>query len=163
MRQPQLIVMVGLPGSGKDYWIEQFLSQNLEKWHVASSDAIIEAIAAEKGLTYSEVFDSASKIAMKRMNLEVDEAIKNRENVIWNQTNMASGKRRGILSRFPKEYYKKAVIVTVDSEVHRYRLKHRADTTGKHIPTHVIESMRQNYVEPTYEEGFDEIINVDNT
>lgn len=164
MNQPQLIVMVGLPGSGKDYWIDQFMKQNPgQKWHVASSDAIIEAIAAEQGKTYSDVFDSASKVAMKRMDSEVTEAIKNRENIIWNQTNMAPGKRKSILSRFPKEYIKKAVVVTADPDVHRYRLKNRADTTGKSIPGHVIKSMRDNYVEPTREEGFDEIIHVDNT
>lgn len=164
MNQPQLIVMVGLPGSGKDYWIDQFIKQNpTQKWHVASSDAIIEAMAAEQGKTYSEVFDSSAKSAMKRMDSEVTEAIKNRENIIWNQTNMAPGKRKSILSRFPKEYVKKAVVVTTDPDVHRYRLKNRADTTGKSIPGHVIKSMRDNYVEPTREEGFDEIIHVDNT
>ncbi len=161
---PELFVFVGLPGSGKDFIIEKLLKSNPDKkYHIASSDAIIEAIAAEQGKTYSDVFDSASKVAMKRMDSEVTEAIKNRENIIWNQTNMAPGKRKSILSKFPKEYVKKAVVVTVDPDVHRYRLKNRADTTGKNIPGHVIKSMRDNYVEPTREEGFDEIIHVDNT
>lgn len=164
MNQPQLIVMVGLPGSGKDYWIEQFIKQNGDqKWHVASSDAIIEAIAAEQGKTYSEVFDSTAKHAMKRMESEVSEAIKRRENIIWNQTNMAPGKRKSILSKFPAEYHKKAVVVTTDPEVHHRRLKNRADSTGKSIPSHVIRSMRDNYVEPTRDEGFDDIIHIDNT
>lgn len=164
MNTPELIVMVGLPGSGKDYWIEKLLKDNPnKKYHVASSDAIIEAIAAQQGKTYTDVFDAASKVAMAQMNSEVAEAIKRRENIIWNQTNMAAGKRAKILSQFPKEYIKKAVVVTTDPDVHRYRLKQRADTTGKHIPDFVMKSMRDSYVEPTKAEGFDEIIHVDNT
>lgn len=163
MNNPQLIVMVGLPGSGKDYWIKKFLaSQPDQNWYVASSDEHIEAIAVEQGKTYSEVFDSAVKEASRRMESGVNAAIRAGINVIWNQTNMSPGKRRGILSRFPKNYYKKAVVVTTDPVIHAERLKNRADSTGKNIPPHVIESMRKNYVEPTTSEGFDEIVFVEN-
>lgn len=159
MHQTQLIVMIGLPGSGKDYWIDQFIAANPnQKWYIASSDAIIDAIAAEQGKTYSEVFDSVSKSAIKRMEREVAEAIARKENVIWNQTNMGMSKRKTILSKFPDTYTKTAVVVTSDPDVHNTRLHNRAVSSGKHIPNHVINNMRDNYVEPTLEEGFDEII-----
>lgn len=67
---PELIVMVGLPGSGKDYWIERFLEQNPDKtYHVASTDAIIETMAAAVGKTYSEGFDEFVKPATRQMML----------------------------------------------------------------------------------------------
>lgn len=164
MNRPTLIVMVGLPGAGKDYWIDQFIAANPDKkWYVASTDAIIEAIAAEQGKTYSEVFNSAVKRATKKMNADVEDAIARRENIIWNQTNMAPEKRRGIVSRFPDEYLRTAVVVTTDPDVHATRLANRAAISGKNIPEHVIRSMRNNYVEPTTDEGFDEIIHIDNT
>ncbi len=162
--RPEIIVMVGLPGSGKDYWIERYIQSNPGKdYHVVSSDAIIEAIAAAQGKTYSEVFDGASKQAMRQMNSEAAQAIADRRNIIWNQTNMASTKRAKILSQLPKDYVKTAVVVTTDPEVHEARLKARAESTGKNIPSNVIKNMRDNYVEPTREEGFDNIIHVDNT
>lgn len=162
--RPELIVMVGLPGSGKDYWIDQYIKANPnKKYHVASSDAIIEAIAAAQGKTYSEVFDEHSKRAMSQMNSEIAQAIRGRQNIIWNQTNMAPGKRAKILSQFPKEYVKKAVVITVDPDVHAARLQARGAATGKNIPGHVMKSMRDSYVEPTRAEGFDEVIHVDNT
>ena len=162
--RPELIVMVGLPGSGKDYWIEQYQKANPnKKYYVASSDAIIEAIAASQGKTYSEVFDTVSKRAMSQMNSEIAQAIRNRENIIWNQTNMAAGKRAKILSQFPREYTKTAVVVTADPEVHNARLQARGAATGKNIPGHVMKSMRDSYVEPSRAEGFDNIIHVDNS
>lgn len=164
MHRPELIVMVGLPGSGKDYWIDRYIKANpTKKYYVASSDAIIDAIAAKQGKTYSDVFDSAVKGATRQMNSEIAEAISRRENIIWNQTNMALKKRSTILSQFPKEYIKKAVVVSTHPDVHKQRLKNRAETTGKSIPDFVMKNMRDTYVEPTKQEGFDEIIYVDNT
>lgn len=164
MNMPKIIVMVGLPGSGKDYWIEQYLKENPGEYYIASTDAIIEAVAAEKGLTYSDVFGPEEvKNATAQMNAEVAAAIREQKNVIWNQTNMAAKKRKGILSRFPKHtYLKMAVVVTAPPALHMERLFNRAKLTGKFIPPGVIEIMRQNYVEPSRDEGFDEIVFVSN-
>lgn len=162
--KPELIVMIGLPGSGKDHIIKQIIAENPEKdYYVASTDDIVEALAAERGQTYSQAFNDVIKQATKQLNDGVGLAIQKRRNIIWNQTNMAPGKRASILSRFPKEYTKKAIVVTVDEAVHNERLKARAEATGKNIPAHVMKSMRDSYVEPTREEGFDSIEIVDNT
>lgn len=163
-QRPELIVMVGLPGSGKDHIIQKMIADNPNKqYHIASTDAIIEAIAAEQGKTYSDVFQDVVKPATARMHSEVAQAIRNGENIIWNQTNMAAKKRKGILSQFPRSYVKIAVVVTVDDEVHQQRLKARGESTGKNIPDFVMADMRNNYVEPTTEEGFDKIIHINNT
>lgn len=163
-QRPELIVMVGLPGSGKDHIIKQLIADNPQrKYHIASTDDIIEGIAAEQGKTYSDVFDSVIKPATARMHSEVSQAIKNGESIIWNQTNMAPKKRKGILSQFPRNYIKIAVVVTVDDTVHKTRLDARAEATGKKIPDFVMHDMRKNYVEPTQEEGFDKIIHIDNS
>ena len=163
-QRPELIVMVGLPGSGKDHIIQKMLADNPNKrYHIASTDAIIETIAAMQGKKYSDVFDAVVKSATTQMNSEVSQAIKKGENIIWNQTNMAPKKRKGILSQFPRNYLKIAVVVTVDDEVHQQRLKARGESTGKNIPDYVMADMRKNYVEPTTEEGFDKIIHINNT
>ncbi|QDJ96381.1 putative kinase [Xanthomonas phage Xoo-sp13] len=162
MTAPKVIVMVGLPGSGKDFIINRMLKDNPGDYYIASTDAFIEAAATEQGKTYSEVFDDEIKKATQRMNCEVDEAIRQRRSVIWNQTNMARKKRVGILSRFPKDYYKTCVVVTAPTEIHLERVSARAKATGKHISTGIIMSMQASYIEPSTEEGFDEIVFVHN-
>lgn len=162
--QPELICLVGLPGIGKSHIIKSIMQDNPGKdYVVVSSDNIIDAIAKEQGKTYSDVFDSAYKQAGAQMNSEASNAIKNRRNIIWDQTNLGVGKRKSILSRLPKDYYTKAIVITADSKIHDERLKKRAETEGKFIPPHVINNMRQSYVEPTKAEGFDEIIFIDNS
>lgn len=162
--QPELICLVGLPGIGKSYIIETIMRDNSEKDYViVSSDNIISAIAESQGKTYSDVFDKTYKRAAAQMNTEATDAIKNRRNIIWDQTNLAPGKRASILNRLSSDYYKKAVVITANEEVHAQRLKSRAEKEGKHIPHHVINNMRKSYVEPTKDEGFDEIVFIDNS
>lgn len=160
---PQLIVLIGLPGVGKSYIINDIIHNNpQQKYHIASTDNIIDAIAKEQGKTYSDVFQSEFKNANKTMQNNVAEAIANRESVIWDQTNMASGKRRGIIHRFPRDYKKIAVVVTSEPTIHAERLKKRAETEGKHIPQHILDDMASRYEEPSKSEGFDEIKFIEN-
>lgn len=163
-RNPEVIVLVGLPGIGKSYVIKSIMDQNPSRdYTIVSSDNIIDSIAESQGKTYSEVFDRVYKRAAAEMNENASDAIKGRKDIIWDQTNLAPGKRASILNRLPKEYYKKAVVITADEDVHNSRLKTRAETEGKTIPPHVINNMRKSYVEPTKAEGFDEIVFIDNS
>jgi predicted kinase len=161
---PLLIVMVGLPGSGKDYIIKNIIRDNPDIiFHVASTDDIIEKYADSIGKTYSDVFDEAIKPAIKQMDQDITNSIKERKNIIWNQTNTGLNKRKSIINKFPEEYTKIAVVITVDPEIHTSRLKNREENTGKGIPNFVINTMRNSYVEPTLGEGFDDIIKIDNS
>ena len=63
---PELIVLIGLPGVGKSYIINDIIHNNpQQKYHIASTDNIIDAIAKEQGKTYSDVFQSEFKNANK--------------------------------------------------------------------------------------------------
>lgn len=152
-----LIVLAGLPGSGKSTSITQLLEGENEKdWFTYSTDAYIELEAAAKDKTYSDVFDDTYKVALKYMNEAVDEAIKDGKNVIWDQTNMGAKKRKGIVNRFPKDYSKICiVIVPPSSDEQEAELMTRLHSRkGKDVPDSVIEKMIENYEEPTLDEGF---------
>lgn len=157
----ELIVLVGLPGSGKSTWLKQYLELNRNKqYYIASTDDIIERIADQQGKKYSDVFSTAIKQANKEMASGVNDAIAKGYNVIWDQTNMSSSKRRSILSKFLNGYTKTAVVFEIpEAELHK-RLEQRGKTTGKVIPTHVIANMSKTYEEPSTSEGFNKIIHV---
>lgn len=99
---PILEVLVGLPGSGKSTHVSK------KDFHafVYSTDAYIEKFAAASGQTYGDVFRDVIDDATKHMNAQLELAISVGHDVVWDQTNMTSKKRRGILSRFPKSYKK---------------------------------------------------------
>ena len=50
---PKMVIMRGLPGSGKDHYIEK----NLNDYYVVSADMFFERLADEQEKTYVDVFD----------------------------------------------------------------------------------------------------------
>lgn len=156
--RPKLFILVGLPASGKSTWTNEKLANSPYSFDVISSDNILEQIARDEGKTYSEVFKDNAAFANSEIWKEFREAVKQRNNIIWDQTNMTSKKRRKILSQIPKEYEKTAVIFEVDQDTLFDRMNKRAEKEGKHIPRHVVENMLQSYQEPHVDEGFDNVI-----
>lgn len=154
--QPEIIVLVGLPGSGKSTWIKNTLAKSDLDYVVVSSDDEIERMAAADGKTYDDVFQKYIGRATGMMKQNFKDAVNNGRSIIWDQTNMSPKKRRGILQQVPSNYRKIAVAFEVDDEELNRRLTKRAET-GKTIPPHVIKSMAKSYVPPSKAEGFDEV------
>jgi predicted kinase len=150
-RRPVLVVMIGLPGSGKS----TFIRNNFSGYTIVSSDDIIERRAQEEGKTYNEVFQKYIGMASGQMKQEFRQAVENNEDIVWDQTNLTKKKRRGILNQIPDHYYKVAVSVDPSDEV---RYSRAAGREGKTIPDHVIQSMEKSYQAPSKDEGFDKIV-----
>lgn len=157
---PTLIVLVGLPGSGKSTSVNDlFEDLNSSDTFYYSTDAYIDRVALSKGMTYNECFKDHINEATKEMNSSLNDAIRWNSNVIWDQTNMSSKKRLGILSKFPKSY-RKICICRVPPQTADEWLElgiRLGSRPGKIIPMNIIESMADSYVEPTLDEGFDEV------
>jgi len=151
---PDLTVLVGLPGSGKSTSVPE----NFDGF-VYSTDKYIEMCAAMNGMTYSEAFQEFINPATKHMNEQLEISIRQRSDVLWDQTNMSSKKRRGIVSRFPKTYHKICICRIPPSndddwnELQRRLLSRQ----GKNITMHIVETMADSYVQPSIDEGFDEV------
>lgn len=158
--QPKLYVLIGLPASGKSTWTKNKLASSPFPFDIISSDDILEKIAQEQGKTYSEVFKDNVGHANSQIWKNFRDSVQQRHNIIWDQTNMTTNKRRKILSQIPKDYEKIAVVFELDRETLLTRLNNRAEKEGKHIPSHVVDNMLKSYDEPNKSEGFDEILRV---
>ncbi len=158
---PILTVLVGLPGSGKSTSIPEDFDG-----FIYSTDDYIEQCAKMNGWSYNEAFQEFIEPATKHMNEQLQIAIRQKSDVLWDQTNMSSKKRRGILARFPKTYHKVCICRVPPRDASEWaeldrRILTRASHTGKMIHHHIIESMADSYVEPTLDEGFDEVYILD--
>jgi predicted kinase len=148
----KLYVLVGIPGSGKSTWVSNQLWA--KDCAYISTDGYVERFAARMKKTYSEVFNDVMPRCIRLMMRAVDKAEREGKDIIWDQTSTSVYARAKKLRRLP-DYYAIAVVFPTPApkELAR-RLKSRP---GKHIPKHVIDSMKKSLVLPTEEEGFNEI------
>jgi predicted kinase len=154
---PKLIVLIGLPGSGKSTWRDKFVDKTDIEFEIISSDDEIERLCAEAGINYTEGYKRFIGRSTKIVKQKFREAVNNGNNVIWDQTNLTAKKRRGILQKLPDGYRREAVSFEVTLEELTTRLTKREAETGKHVPDFVVKTMAQSYVPPTKGEGFDKV------
>lgn len=157
--KPTCVIMCGLPGSGKDYWINNFIKGSDKDWVVVSTDMHIESYAEVHGINYSAAFDimvdsqPMYKYAEKLMNADIDRYSRASRNIIWNQTNMARSKRDKIRRRLGNKYDFLVKYMEVPDDVLVHRLITRGGETGKFIPWSVVENMLKTFVPVTPDEN----------
>lgn len=147
------IILVGLPGSGKSSWCKKFLASQTDEYVIISSDDLVDAWAAEHGLTYDEAFKICPNFE-KTINYAFREAMKSGKNIIVDRTCMSVKARRKWLSELTDSYEAEAVVFVVDDVELKRRLEARKAAIGKSIPEFVLKSMQNRYQAPSKEEGF---------
>lgn len=154
---PKAYILVGVPGSGKSTWIAN-QSFNFDRTIVASTDYHVEKYAKEVGKTYSDVFKEFMPRAVHLMIDDVLDAFEHDLDVVWDQTSTTVHTRAKKLRMIPVNYKKIAVVFkTPTTSELQQRL---ASRPGKEIPWEVISRMIDNFEQPSEQEGFDKIIDV---
>lgn len=138
------IFLVGLPGAGKSTW-----RQKQHGYVHVSSDDYIDWVAERNGMSYNDVFKDFIKDAEAFSMSQFEYAIKNNRDIIIDRTNLSRKSRAKFLSKLPKTYTKEAITFSISDEDHEINLNSRP---GKNIPPHIVESMKNNYEGPSFEE-----------
>jgi predicted kinase len=157
--KPKIYVCIGAPCSGKSTWINKFLASQKEDFVVISSDNIIEDLSAAEGLNYSQGWQKFIGRATAMMKADFREAVNNNRNIIYDQTNMGSKKRKSIISGLDN-YEKIAVVFDCDTKTLFERNRKRAQTSGKFVPEDVILNMLKSFDPISADENFDRTIQV---
>lgn len=157
MRKEQnaLVMLVGIPGSGKSTWISKTFENN---WPVVSSDNFIEQKAKENDASYDQMFQKHIKEAEAFVTAQVKAYTEKNLSFVWDQTNLTKKVRARKLSQIPGDYFKMAVFFDISKQTILERLVKRSAEQGKTIPTNIINSMFGNMCAPTLEEGFNSIL-----
>lgn len=154
---PWGLILIGLPGSGKSTFVNKVLEE-FPNTHIASTDNMIDQIALEKGVTYSEAFNKHVNMNLlkKQMIFGITANANAHNNIINDQTNMSRKSRAEKIALMP-HYKLIAVCFEVPAAELDRRLKEREIATGKHIPKSVLVNMLLSYNAPSKTEGFHDI------
>ena len=146
MSIPKLIILVGIPGSGKTTYAKNYIERNANTLHL-SSDTIRAELYGDESIQGdpSEVFSLMQKRAV--------EALNEGYNVIYDTTNITRKDRASIISICPKFARIECHIVWHPIEVCIERDAARKRTVGKEV----IDRMLKRFQAPYYDEGIDDI------
>jgi predicted kinase len=156
---PELIMLCGIPTSGKSTYVNKL--KKLDYWKesvVLSTDDYIEKQAQRCGLTYNQIFDDVIKDATRELELEFNMAKDKGKNIIWDQTNLSVKSRRKKLLKLPSFYARGVIYFEVSLEEALERNNHRE---GKFIPESILKRMWHQFEIPTRNEDFDYVEKVD--
>jgi predicted kinase len=150
---PEIVMLVGIPCSGKSTYVNKL--RDYEYWKdavVLSTDNYIEEQAKRLGMTYNEVFQDCIDEATRQLEMSFVRAKEEGKRIIWDQTNLSIKTRKKKLTKVPSIYKRTAVWFQVDLEE---ALKRNETREGKFIPESILKRMYHQFEVPTLEEGFD--------
>ena len=100
---PVFTMLVGLPGTGKSTWItHEYQEVPFVDYVPLSTDAEIEKLCASQGITYDQGFKLFIDQAQKIMNEKMADAIKNRHDIVLDQTNLTRKSRARKMAQLPR-------------------------------------------------------------
>lgn len=153
-KSPFVILLSGIPMSGKSTWIRENYPDTL----TISRDELVMEVAGTRD--YNLAFKTVNQKAVDKLLVKrITDAATQKVDVIIDMTNVSRKVRAKNLSYFSDDYYKVAVVLPIlDSAEYARRNEFRSVNENKFIPPFVIKSMMDSFVIPTEDEGFDKII-----
>ncbi|MCO5597100.1 hypothetical protein L7F22_051174 [Adiantum nelumboides] len=162
----EVIMMVGLPGSGKTTWAQKWVREHPNKRYVLlGTNLALDQMKVPnlvRKRNYGERFERLMGRATKIFNQLMDRASKSSRNIIIDQTNVYRGARIRKLKDF-QNFVKIAVVVFPHPEELRRRTSARAQEMGKEVPEAAVREMLANFTLPNSKamlnsvEPFDEV------
>ena len=150
---PEIVMLCGIPCSGKSTYVNKLLTY--EYWEnsiILSTDNYIEEQAKRLGMPYNEVFQDCIDEATRQLEMSFVRAKEEGKRIIWDQTNLSIKTRKKKLTKVPSIYKRTVVWFQVDLEE---ALKRNKTREGKFIPESILKRMYHQFEVPTLEEGFD--------
>ena len=149
MNKPNLYMLIGIPGSGKSTFAK--LIQPVLNYKILSSDEY------RKNMFGSEDDQEHNSQIFTKLHEDMNDLLSKGENVCYDATNIKRSDRKACLKSISYPCEKIAIFIRCSVD----EAKKRNSNRDRIVPDEVIDKMYSNLIEPSIDEGFDEIINID--
>ncbi|XP_034244249.1 heterogeneous nuclear ribonucleoprotein U-like protein 1 isoform X2 [Thrips palmi] len=160
----EMIMMCGLPGSGKTYWANNHYAENPEKLlNILGTNNLIDkmkVMGLPRKRNYSGRWDALIDKCTKCLNKLFEIAGRRRRNYILDQTNVYPSAVRRKMRSFDGFKRRAVVIVPAEDEFQRRVAKREAEE-GKDVPDSAVLEMKANFKVPEVGDIFSEVVFVE--
>ncbi|KAK6487667.1 heterogeneous nuclear ribonucleoprotein U-like protein 1 [Huso huso] len=156
----EILMMVGLPASGKTTWAEKHAAENpAKKFNILGTNAIMEkmkVMGLRRQRNYAGRWDVLIQQATQCLNRLIQIAARKKRNYILDQTNVYGSAQRRKMRPF-EGFQRKAIVICPTDEDLKERTLKRTDEEGKDVPDHAVLEMKANFALPESGEILDSV------
>ncbi|KAF4104626.1 heterogeneous nuclear ribonucleoprotein U-like protein 2 [Onychostoma macrolepis] len=154
----EVLMMVGLPGSGKSQWAQAHMLQNPRKcYNLLSTNSILNCMREPPGASHRELMLQQATQCVSQL---IRRAAAQRRNYILDQANIYPSARRHKMLCF-HGYQRRAVVVLPPDEVWRRRLVQRQEQEGTALQDTSLLKAKASFTLPEQGEHLDQVMFVE--
>ncbi|XP_016336671.1 heterogeneous nuclear ribonucleoprotein U-like protein 2 isoform X1 [Sinocyclocheilus anshuiensis] len=154
----EVLMMIGLPGSGKTHWAQAHMLQNPRKrYNLLSTNSILNCMRELPGANRRELMLQQATQCVSQL---IRRAAAKRRNYILDQSNIYQSARRHKMLCF-HGYQRRAVVVLPPDEVWRRRLVQRQEQEGTALQETSLLKAKVSFTLPELGEHLDQVMFVE--